>query len=227
MSVAFPPKWVSVCRGKSTQCLSEAWIASFSKCSNLYICMSWWNMNAAACKEPKEAQYKFHMRAFESIKCGIRKTLRSQLLDNSRIKPFFRDVNSSKSWIPILYNIQRNMMQQSQSALRATVSLSAASWLQWATSQKQECIPRIEKKRERTGYWLCSTPKWALWFSAVSHQLSEQCAANKKHFINIPSGRSPLPVNIVPRRVLAAVKMHSGSSSANRLLPAAHGTVLK
>lgn len=113
----------------------------------IYICMSWWNMNAAACEEPKEAQHTFHMLAFESIRCGIRKTLRNQVLDNTRIKPFFRDVNSSKSWIPILYNIQRNMMQQSQSAVRATVSLSAASWLQWATSQKQECIPRIEKKK--------------------------------------------------------------------------------
>lgn len=69
------------------------------------------------------------------------------------------------------------------------------------------------QNRKRTGYWLHSTPKWALWFSAVSHQLSEQCAANKKHFINIPSGRNPLPVNIVPRRVLAPQKIvHSGGS---------------
>lgn len=73
---------------------------------------------------------------------------------------------------------------------------------------------------KRTGYWLCSTPKWALWFSAVSRQLSELCAANKKHFINIPSGGSPLPVNIVPRRILAPQKIvHSCSSSAQRLLP--------
>lgn len=45
----------------------------------------------------KEAQYKFHMLAFESIKCGMRKTLRNQLLDNPRIKPFFRDVNSRRA----------------------------------------------------------------------------------------------------------------------------------
>ena len=69
------------------------------------------------------------------------------------------------------------------------------------------------QNRKRTGYWLRSTPKWVLWFSAVSHQLSEQCAANKKHFINIPSDRSLLPVNIVPRRILAPQKIvHSGSS---------------
>lgn len=76
------------------------------------------------------------------------------------------------------------------------------------------------QNRKRTGYWLRSTPKWALWFSAVSRQLSEQCAANKNHFINIPSARAPLHVNIVPRHILAPHKIsHSGSNPAQGLLP--------
>lgn len=71
------------------------------------------------------------------------------------------------------------------------------------------------QNRKRTGYWLHSTPKWALWFSAVSRQVSEQCAANKKHFINIPSAVSPLLVNILaPNKIL-----RSGNDVAQRLLP--------
>lgn len=115
-------------------------------------------------------------------------------------------------------------MQPRPSAPGASVNLSTRRRFQWATSQKTRAHSQ-NRKEKGTGYWLCSTPKWALWFSALSHQLSEQCAANKKHFINIPSDRSPLPVNIVPRRALVVAKMHSGSGSANRLLPAAHETV--
>lgn len=136
-------------------------------------------------------------------------------------------LNASESWSRTVYNRQQRITTlQRPSAPGASVNLSTRRWFQWATSQKTR-VHSQNRKKKGAGYWLCSTPKWALWFSALSHQLSEQCAANKKHFINIPSDRSPVPVNTVPRRALVAAKMHSGSGSANRLLPAAHETVLK
>lgn len=123
------------------------------------------------------------------------------------------------SWQETVLEAVGTTMKKTQYKTVQTAPLSRNAQSHWVF-QHQCCFsgrpPRNwvhSQNRKRTGYWLHSTPKWALWFSAVSHQLSEQCAANKKHFINIPSGRNPLPVNIVPRRVLAPQKIvHSGGS---------------